>query len=517
MKIKKILIANRGEIAIRIIRTCREMGIKTIALCPEKGQEFNFLETNLADETAYLEEEGAAGYLNPKKIVAIAKSRKADAIHPGYGFLAENWNFARICEKNRIKFIGPKSEVLRKFEDKVEAKKIAKKVGIPTLPASDQSIRSKKDLAKWIKKIQPPFILKARKGGGGIGIKVIDKDNMSFGSLFSCCMDIKRQMALAFSETDFFLEKYLREPRHIEFQILGDGEKVIHLGERECSIQRRNQKLFEEAPSCFLTEKEREKLGALSVELGECLKYKGAATVEFLMDKDRNFYFLEVNPRIQVEHPVTEAVTGIDIVEQQIRIAEGEPLSFLQEDIQFNGWAVEARINCEDPEDNFRPKTGTVEEYIVPGGQQVFLHSFVRQGQEVFPYFDSLLSKVIAWGKTRDEAVNRLIRALDEYAIKGVPTTTPFFKFLLKDKDFLKGDFSTNFIEKKQVSKELGKMKAMEEINLCSPLQIKEEDIAKLLFDVYKELKKDLKVEDESGRSEPSKWVMAERLKMLRD
>jgi len=512
MPIKKILIANRGEIALRIIRTCKEMGIKTVALCPLPGQESNFLETNLANEYYFLEREGAQGYLDQKRIIEIAKKVKADAIHPGYGFLAENWRFAKLCKKNGIKFVGPHFKTLRKLEDKIEAKRIAQKVGIPTLPASDSSIKTKEDLFKWAFKIRPPFVLKARRGGGGIGIRVIDGE-ISFGQIFSISLGIQRQMANAFSSTEFFLEKYLPEVKHIEFQILGDGEKFLHLGERECTIQRRFQKLLEEAPSSFLDEKKREEMSRLAVKLGQELRYRGVATVEFLVDNDKNFYFLEVNPRLQVEHPVTEAITGIDIVEQQIRIAQDEKIPFSQENVVLNGWAIEARINAEDPQKNFQPCPGTIQKYIQPGGQGIFLHSFLHEGQEIYPYFDSLLAKVISLDKTRDEAISKLKRALEEMEILGVPTTIPFFKALLENEDFLKGNFTTDFIEKSGI---LEKLLPQAPPKRVLRKEMEEKEIAEIIFQIYRTVKKSEKPPTSSGGGEtPSNWVMSERLKML--
>jgi len=511
MEIKKILIANRGEVALRIIRTCREMGIKTIVLCPSPGQEENFIETRLADEYYFLEKEGATGYLDQKKIIKIAKRAKADAIHPGYGFLAENWKFARFCQKKKIKFIGPHFKVLRDLEDKIKAKKIAQKVGIPTLPASDGPIKTKKDLIKWVGKIKPPFILKAQKGGGGIGLRVIN-GKIDFGSLFLISAGIQKQIASAFSETDFFLEKHIPKVRHIEFQILGDKEKILHLGERECTIQRRFQKLLEEAPSPSLDKEMREKMIALSLKLSKKLRYQGAATVEFLIDENKNFYFLEVNPRLQVEHPVTEAITGIDIVEQQIRIAQGEKIPFSQDDISFNGWAMEARINAEDPKKNFRPVPGTIQKYIPPGGQGIFLHTFIHEGQEIYPHFDSLIAKVIAHGKTRKEATQRLKRAVDEMVIGGIPTTLPFFKVLLKNEAFLKGNFTTNFIEKSGILRELAPQPTFKKI--IKEETMEEKEIAEIVFQIYKKIKESQgKIKGE--KTSTSNWLMAERLKMF--
>lgn len=512
MKIKKLLIANRGEIAIRIIRTCKEMGIKTIALCPAPGEEKNFLETKLADEYYFLEKEGSSGYLDKQKIIEIAKRAEADAIHPGYGFLAENWKFALLCAKNKIKFIGPHYNILRRFEDKVEAKKIAKKLGVPTLPASDRPIRTTKDLFATAQRIKPPFIFKAQRGGGGMGIRVIDHD-LSGTDFLNITSSIQKQMAAGFSDLDFFLEKYLPNSRHIEFQVLGDGRKAVHLGERDCTIQRRFQKLIEESPSSFLSEKQREEMGFWSKKICEDMKYQGAATVEFLMDQEGNYYFMEVNPRIQVEHPVTEATTGIDIVEQQIRIARGEQIPFSQKDIHFSGWAIEARINAEDPQKNFLPTPGIIKKYVSAGGQGIFVHSFLQQGQEISPCFDSLIAKVIAHGKTRNEAIGKLKRALDEIIIEGVATTIPFFKILLRHQDFLKGEYDSNFIEKTGILKEImydPETQKQLEANLVK--DISEPELAEAIFQVYSNLKNN----DCSKKNYPDSWKLNNRFKMMR-
>jgi len=507
MSIRKILIANRGEIALRIIRTCKEMGIKTVTILPKKGEESNFIETSLADEFYYLEREGPQGYLDIKRILEIAKKARVDAIHPGYGFLAENWLFAKLCEKRGIKFIGPHFKILKKLEDKIEAKKIAKKVGIPILPMSDGSINSLRDLRKWILAIRPPFVLKSRKGGGGIGIRTINGE-ISFGEVFTIALGIRRQMSMAFSDSEFFLEKYLPEAKHIEFQIISDGKNFLHLGERECSIQRRFQKLLEESPSMFLPDEKREEMAKLAIELLKELRYQGVGTVEFLVDKDKNFYFLEVNPRIQVEHPITEARTGIDLVEQQIRISQGEKIKFSQDDVNFQGFAIEARILAEDPQKNFRPSPGKITKYIPPGGQGIFLHTFLHEGQEIEPYFDSLLAKLISLGKDREEAISKLKRALEEFQIEGVSTTIPFFKVLLENKDFLAGNFTTDFIEKSKILERVSPQVFIEK-----PLEkeINEEEIAKIVYQIYKLLKEKKEIEPQ----EVSNWQMAERLKML--
>ncbi|HOI60312.1 MAG TPA: biotin carboxylase N-terminal domain-containing protein [Candidatus Pacearchaeota archaeon] len=511
MKINKILIANRGEIALRIIRTCKEMGIKTVALCPKKGEEKNFLETLLADEYYFLEEEGSLGYLNKEKIIAIAKKANVDAIHPGYGFLAENAKFALLCRKNNIKFIGPHFKLLQKFEDKVEAKKIARKLGLPTLPASTEPIKTKKELFKWAKIIKPPFIIKAQRGGGGMGIRIIDSE-MSSSELFSISLSVQKQMAMAFSDLDFFLEKYLRDVKHIEIQVIGDGENAVCLGERECTIQRRFQKLLEEAPSISISKYQRKQMGKLAVHLIKEMKYEGAATIEFLLDKEGNFYFMEVNPRIQVEHPITEAITGIDIIKEQIRIAEGNKLSFGEDDISLRGYAIEARINAEDPFNNFKPNPGVIKKYIPAQGQGIFMHSFLHDGQEVYPYFDSLLLKIIAYGKDREEALKRLKRALDETIIEGVETTIPFFKMLLNKEDFIKGNYYTNFIEKSGLLKELI---ATPYLNKELRKRIVEEklgekEIAEIVFQIYENFKSKEPLKTEFV----SKWVLSERLKL---
>ena len=513
MSIRKILIANRGEIALRIIRTCKEMGIKTVTILPKKGEESNFIETSLADEFYYLEREGPQGYLDIKRILEIAKKARVDAIHPGYGFLAENWLFAKLCEKRGIKFIGPHFKILKKLEDKIEAKKIAKKVGIPILPMSDGSINSLRDLRKWILAIRPPFVLKSRKGGGGIGIRTINGE-ISFGEVFTIALGIRRQMSMAFSDSEFFLEKYLPEAKHIEFQIISDGKNFLHLGERECSIQRRFQKLLEESPSMFLSKEKREEMVKLAIKLLKELRYQGVGTVEFLVDynlptiQDKNFYFLEVNPRIQVEHPITEARTGIDLVEQQIRISQGEKIKFSQDDVNFSGWAIEARILAEDPQKNFKPSPGKITKYIPPGGQGIFLHTFLHEGQEIYPYFDSLLAKLISLGKDREEAISKLKRALEEFQIEGVSTTIPFFKVLLENKDFLAGNFTTDFIEKSKILERVSPQVFIEK-----PLEkeINEEEIAKIVYQIYKLLKEKKEIEPQ----EVSNWQVAERLKML--
>ena len=496
-EIKKILIANRGEIALRIIRTCKEMGIKTVALCPEKGQEKDFLETRSADEYYYLEKPGSEGYLDIKKILEIAKKAKVDAIHPGYGFLSENWLFAKLCEKSKIIFIGPHYSVLKKFEDKMEAKKLAKKLKIPVLPMSEHSINSLKDLKKWIFQIQPPFVLKARRGGGGIGIRSIDGE-ITIGEVFNLAFGVRKQVFRAFKDSEFFLEKYLPRARHIEFQILGDGKKFIHLFERNCSIQRRFQKILEEAPSPNFSPSLREKMAQASLALAAEVKYKTVGTIEFLVDENENFYFLEVNPRIQVEHPVTEAITGVDLVEWQIRISNRESLKLNQDQIKVESWAIETRICAEDPFSNFRPATGKIEKLILPGGQGIFVHTFLHEGQEIFPYFDPLLMKIISFGKNRKEAILKLKRALDELIIVGVQNNILLFKKIMEEKEFVDGNYNCQFLEKNKILEKIN----IEQISFPKLPKVEErpslleEDIANLIWQIWNKLKNKIEIKE---------------------
>ncbi len=513
--IKKILIANRGEIALRVIRTCKEIGVKTVALCPLPGQEKNFLETQLADEYYFLGKEGVEGYLDKRLLIEIAKKARVDAIHPGYGFLAENWEFAKLCKRHKIIFIGPSPLILKNLENKLRAKKIARKVRIPVLPDSQGPIRSKKDLVKWARKIAPPFVLKALRGGGGVGIKVINGE-ISLGELFFLCGSLQRQTRTAFADTDLYLEKSLPRVKHIEFQILGDGKKFLHLGERECTIQRRFQKLLEEAPSMSIEQGLREKMAYLALKMAKELRYEGVATIEFLVDEKKNFYFIEVNPRIQVEHPITEVITGIDLVEQQIKIAQKERIKFSQDDIYFSGWAIEARINAEDPLKNFKPCPGKVERYFPPGGQGVFVHTFLHDGQEIFPYFDPLLVKLIGFGKDRKEAISRLRRALDEIIITGIKTNIPLFKALLTEERFLRGYFYTDFIEKGKILEKINLAEICEKIHFPKE-GIEEKEIAKMVFEIYQALREGTKGDLQKENVFSNNWLMAERLKMLND
>ena len=521
MTIKKILIANRGEIALRIIRTCKEMGIKTVALCSQKGEEDCFLETKLADEFYYLNEDGVTGYLNQKKIIEIGKRAGADAVHPGYGFLSQNADFAELCRINGMKFIGPRPETLRKIGDKVEAKKVAWKVNIPQLSGSQRAI-NEKECFKMAKKIKPPFLLKAANGGGGIGITEFHRIKKE--EIIENFRRLKRMTASAFNSQKIFIEKLLISPRHIEFQILGDGRgKVLHFFERECSIQRRHQKLVEEAPSPFLDNKLREKMGNLAVKLGQYLKYEGLGTVEFLVDQDKNFYFLEVNPRLQVEHPISELITGFDLVELQIRVAAGEKLELKQKHIKFSGWAMEFRIYSENPLNNFQPQNGEITKYLPPGGKGIEIHSFCQAGQKIFPYFDPLLAKLVIFGKNRMNVIERSKRAFEEYVIEGLPTLIPFYKILLKNQNFLSGNLSTDFIKRENIIETL-REKTVSRKNDISEKElvfsdrkkigkenaITEKEAAFIFAKIYQDLKK-----GKESFPNVNKWKLAERMSMV--
>lgn len=438
-----ILIANRGEIAVRIMRTCRELGIKCIAIYSEVDRDA--LHVKLADE-AYLinSEDPIKSYLDADKIIELAVDLGVEAIHPGYGFLAENHLFAEKCKKRNIKFIGPDSEVLRKVGDKIYAKKIMKEAGIPVVPGTLNEIRSLDEALEITSKIGYPVLIKAAAGGGGIGMASVYNDR----DLIEKFRQTQKIAELAFGDNKVYIEKLIRKPRHIEFQIVADNYgNVIHLGERECSVQRRHQKLIEESPSFALTDELRQQMGEFAVKAAKAVKYNNIGTIEFILHNNK-FYFLEVNARIQVEHGVTEMRTGIDLVREQIRLALGEPLGYDQEEINFYGWAIECRINVEDPHSNFSPSPGKITRYKEPGGFGVRVDSGIYEGYTIPPYYDSLISKLITWGLTREEAINRMKRALSEYSIKGVKTTIPLHQAILSDKEFVKGKFNTEYISK---------------------------------------------------------------------
>ncbi len=440
---KKILIANRGEIAVRIIRACRELGIKSVAIYSQADA--HSLHAKLADESICIgPAESKKSYLHIPAIIAAAEVSGADAIHPGYGFLSENAHFAEVCEKCNIKFIGPTPEQMRKLGEKVAAREVARKAGLPFLPGSKSAIESIDVAKKTAKEIGFPVILKASGGGGGRGMKIVHKDSDLEKAYFTC----RQEAAAAFGNSEVYLEKYLENPRHVEIQIMADKHgNIVHLGERDCSIQRRHQKVIEEAPCNLLNEKERNKIGSYAVSLAKEVGYHGAGTVEFLMDDDKNVYFMEMNTRIQVEHPVTEQITGIDLVRTQILVAMGEKLPFTQKDIQIKGHAIECRINAEDPK-SFAPWPGKITAYSSPGGLGVRVDGFVYHGYTVVPYYDSMLTKLIVTADTRELAIKKMECALKEFIIDGIRTNIPFHLEVLKHPDFMQGKHSTRFLER---------------------------------------------------------------------
>jgi len=440
---KKILIANRGEIAIRVISACREMGIKTVAVYSEADE--HSLHVRFADQDVCIgPAKSADSYLSVPAIISAAEITGADAIHPGYGFLSESAYLAEVCEACHIKFIGPDPNAIRLLGDKARARRAMKKAGVPVLPGSDGPLTSEDQAIKVAKEIGLPVIIKAVAGGGGRGMRIVHNIE-DLGRNVKTAM---REAEAAFGNGDVYIEKYVVAPRHIEIQVLGDHHgNVVHLGERECSIQRRHQKLIEEAPSPALTEKQRRKLGATVVDAAKAVQYANAGTFEFIMDPKGNFYFLEVNTRLQVEHPVTEGITGIDIVKEQIRIAAGEKLSFRQSDIEFRGHAIECRINAEDP-DTFTPSPGVIHAFSTPGGPGVRVDTFVHSECTVSPYYDSLIAKIICWGRDRNEAINRMRRTLEMTVVEGIKTTIPMHLKILQEPDFIAGKLSTAFMER---------------------------------------------------------------------
>lgn len=443
MQFSKILIANRGEIALRILHSCKELGISTVAV--HSSIDRQALHVQLADESVCIgPPPSGKSYLNIPNIISAALTRNATAIHPGYGFLAENARFAEICADHKIIFIGPSPEAIRAMGDKSTAKKTMQQAGVPTVPGSPGLIDSEEEALKIASKIGYPVIIKATAGGGGRGMRLVRQES-EFGRLFRAAQG---EAEAAFGNAGVYLEKFIERPRHIEFQILADNYgNVVHLGERDCSIQRRHQKLLEEAPSPFLTPNLRKKMGEAAIKAAKSIKYQGAGTVEFLVDGAGNFYFMEMNTRIQVEHPVTEMITSLDLINEQIRVAQGEKLSFNQSQVQLNGHAIECRINAEDPTQNFRPHPGKISGYLPPGGPGVRVDSHVYTDYEIPPYYDSLIGKLIVWAPNRDMAIKRMRRALQECAITGIPTTIAFHQRILETPAFLAGDVYTNFIE----------------------------------------------------------------------
>ena len=444
MTFDKLLIANRGEIAVRIIRACKEMGIKTVAIFSDADKDA--LHVKYADEAVNI---GPAlsrkSYLNMDNIIQAAKATKADAVHPGYGFLSENADFARACVDNKLIFIGPSAECMAASGNKSAARQTLMALGISIIPGSDDIISSPQEAFEVAVDVGYPVILKASGGGGGRGMRIAyDKQELADALAVA-----SGEARAAFGNPDLYLEKYIEKPRHIEIQIIGDHfGNYIHLGERECSIQMRYQKLIEESPSPFVDEALRNKLGATAIQIARSIGYTNAGTMEFLVDKNKNFYFMEVNARVQVEHPVTELVTGLDIVQQQILLAQGEKLTLGQDEIQLNGWSMECRINAADPADNFMPSPGEIKNLILPGGPGVRVDTHIFNQYEISPFYDSLIGKLVVWAKNRDMAIKRMQRALSEFQIEGIKVTVPFHQRVFQDEDFIRGDIDTHFLEK---------------------------------------------------------------------
>jgi pyruvate carboxylase subunit A len=438
----KILIANRGEIAIRVMRACRELGVRSIAVYSEADK--NSLFAKYADEAHPIGEPAPIkSYLNIDKIIETAQDAGAEAIHPGYGFLAENSNLGRECEKNGIKLIGPQWSVIDAMGDKITARKLMKEAGVPIVPGTEKGIKDVTEAMEIAREIGYPVMIKASAGGGGIGMRIVSEED----ELLRAIESTRSVAESAFGDATIYIEKYVEEPRHIEFQILADEHgKTIHAAERECSIQRRNQKLIEEAPSPIMTPELREKMGQIAVKAASSIGYTNAGTVEFLYSKGQ-FYFLEMNTRVQVEHPISEAITGLDIVKEQLKIAAGEELCCKQEEIKVNGHSIECRINAEDPLNDFAPNPGKITGYRSPGGLGVRVDSGVYMNYTIPPYYDSMISKLIVWGRDRDEAINRMKRALAEYIILGVKTTIPFHKAMMNSPHFHQGDLHTHFVD----------------------------------------------------------------------
>ena len=443
---EKILVANRGEIAVRIIRACKELNVRTVAVYSEVDS--NSMHVQLADEAICIGPAPASeSYLRIDRIISAAEITDVDAIHPGYGFLSENAHFAEVCESCNIRFIGPSPRAMSSLEDKAVSRALAKKAGVDIPPGSDGVVENEKDAREIAKRIGYPVMIKAAAGGGGRGMRVAHNDP----SLIKAYHTARTEAEKAFGNSGVYIEKFIENPHHIEIQILGDHKgRIIHLGERDCSIQRRNQKLIEEAPSPLLDNKFRklrDKIGRAAVKIAEAARYTNAGTVEFIVDNNGNYYFLEVNKRIQVEHPVTEEVTGIDLVRYQILLAMGEPLQHSQGDIVIKGHAIECRINAEDPFDEFRPSPGRIEMYYQPGGRGVRVDTHAYAGYTIPPTYDSMISKLITTGKDRRDALDRMNRALSEYMVTGVKTTISFQQAIMQDPNFRRGVYSTSFVE----------------------------------------------------------------------
>ncbi len=465
---KKILVANRGEIAIRVMRTAKKMGIKTVAVFSEADR--NAPHVKYADEAVCI---GPApsnqSYLRGDKIIEVAKSLNVDGIHPGYGFLSENADFAELAEKNDIIFIGPRSKAIKMMGDKLAAKDAVKDYDIPMVPGVDHAIRDPKEAVQIAKDIGFPILIKAAAGGGGKGMRIVEKEK-----------DVEEQMKRAISEAtsafgdgSVFVEKYVTSPRHIEIQVMADSHgNILHFFERECSVQRRHQKVVEEAPSAILTPELRERMGQAAIDVARSCDYLGAGTVEFLMDADHNFYFLEMNTRLQVEHPVSEWIAGVDLVELQIKVARGEALDIKQEDLKINGHAVELRVYAEDPMNDFLPSVGNLEVYQLPEGDNIRVDNGFEEGMDIPIYYDPMLSKLITYGETRTEAIELMIKAIDNYHIKGVQTTLPFGRFVCEHEAFRSGNFDTHFV-KNYYSPNLLEEQHAEEAEIAAQIALK--------------------------------------------
>jgi acetyl-CoA carboxylase biotin carboxylase subunit len=438
---KKILIANRGEIALRVIRTCKEMGIKTVAVYSKADADS--LHVRFADEAVCVgPAPSAESYLKIPNIIAAAEITNADAIHPGYGFLAENANFSKICAENGIKFIGASPRMIKNMGDKASAKETMKKAGVPTIPGSKGLIKNFESCKKLAKEITYPVMLKATAGGGGKGMRLVWEEE----NLLDAWDSARQESKAAFGNDGMYMEKFIEDPRHIEIQIIGDSTgKACHLSERDCSIQRRHQKLMEETPSPFMTKKLRKEMGEAAIKAAEAVKYEGVGTVEFLVDKHRNFYFMEMNTRIQVEHPITEEVINYDLVREQIKVAAGIPISGKNYEPQLH--AIECRINAEDPYNDFRPSPGRITNFHTSGGHGIRIDTHVYANYVIPPYYDSMIVKLIAVAQTREEAIAKIERALEEFIIEGVKTTIPFHQALMKDENFRAGNYTTKFME----------------------------------------------------------------------
>jgi len=476
---KKILVANRGEIAIRVMKTAQKMGIKTVAVYSTADR--NAPHVRFADEAVCIGEPPSnKSYLLGSKIIKIAKELHVDAIHPGYGFLSENADFAEEAEKNDIIFIGPRSKAIKMMGDKLAAKDAVKDYDIPMVPGVDRAVTDPKEAVEIARQIGFPILIKAAAGGGGKGMRVVEKEK-----------DVKEQMKRAISEAtsafgdgSVFVEKYLTSPRHVEIQVMADSHgNVLHFFERECSVQRRHQKVVEEAPSAVLTPKLREKMGQAAINVARSCDYLGAGTVEFLLDADHNFYFLEMNTRLQVEHPVSEWITGVDLVELQIRVARGEELQIKQEDLKINGHALELRVYAEDPLNDFLPSVGKLEKYQLPVGENIRVDNGFEEGMDIPIYYDPMLSKLITYGKTRDEAIQLMIKAIDNYIVEGVQTTLPFGKFVCEHEAFRSGNFDTHFV-KNYYSPEALRLNMEEEAKIAATIALK----------IYKEDQKQLRI-----------------------